>query len=157
MLIVCANLSNLLLARGTTRQKEIAIRATLGAGKMRLVRQMLTESLILSFCGAVVGLILAFIGTRVLAHLTSISIPLLGEVHIDGTVLLFTLLVAVATGLVFGLLPALQVRGLRLHDTLKDAHFAARSETSGARTSSWSEPGAIRPRRSSRRSSRRRR
>ena len=57
-----------------------------------------------------------------LAHLTSISIPLLGEVHIDGTVLLFTLLVAVATGLVFGLLPALQVRGLRLHDTLKDAN-----------------------------------
>jgi predicted permease len=122
MLIVCANLSNLLLARGTTRQKEIAIRATLGAGKMRLVRQMLTESLILSFCGAMVGLVLAFIGTRVLAHLTSISIPLLGEVHIDGTVLLFTLLVAVATGLVFGLLPALQVRGLRLHDTLKDAN-----------------------------------
>jgi len=70
MLIVCANLSNLLLARGTTRQKEIAIRATLGAGKMRLVRQMLTESLILSFCGAIVGLILALIGTRVLARLT---------------------------------------------------------------------------------------
>jgi len=122
MLIVCANLSNLLLARGTTRQKEIAIRATLGAGKMRLIRQMLTESLILSFCGAIVGLILAFIGTRVLAHLTSISIPLLGEVHIDGTVLLFTVIVALATGLVFGLLPALQVRDLRLHDALKDAN-----------------------------------
>jgi predicted permease len=122
MLIVCANLSNLLLARGTTRQKEIAIRATLGAGKMRLIRQMLTESLILSFCGAVVGLVLAFVGTRVLAHLTSISIPLLGEVHIDGTVLLFTLLVALGTGLIFGLLPALQVRDLRLHDTLKDAN-----------------------------------
>jgi predicted permease len=122
MLIVCANLSNLLLARGTTRQKEIAIRATLGAGKMRLIRQMLTESLILSFCGAVVGLVLAFIGTRVLARLTSISIPLLGEVHIDGTVLLFTLLVALTTGLIFGLLPALQVRDLRLHDTLKDAN-----------------------------------
>ena len=65
---------------------------------MRLIRQMLTESLMLSFCGAIVGLILAFVGTRVLARLTSISIPLLGEVHIDGTVLLFTLLVAVATG-----------------------------------------------------------
>jgi len=122
MLIVCANLSNLLLARGTTRQKEIAIRATLGAGKMRLIRQMLTESLMLSFCGAIVGLVLAFVGTRVLAHLTSISIPLLGEVHIDVTVLAFTLLIALATGLVFGLLPALQVRGLRLHDTLKDAN-----------------------------------
>ncbi|HUE44084.1 MAG TPA: ABC transporter permease [Candidatus Sulfotelmatobacter sp.] len=122
MLIVCANLSNLLLARGTTRQKEIAIRATLGAGKIRLIRQMLTESLILSFCGAIVGLIFAFIGTRVLAHLTSMSIPLLGEVHIDGTVLLFTLLIALATGLIFGLLPALQVRDLRLHETLKDAN-----------------------------------
>ena len=62
MLIVCANFSNLLLARGTTRQKEIAIRATLGAGKMRSIRQMLTESLILSFCGAIVGLIFAFSG-----------------------------------------------------------------------------------------------
>ena len=122
MLIVCANLSNLLLARGTTRQKEIAIRATLGAGKMRLIRQMLTESLILSFCGAIVGLIFAFIGTRVLARLTSISIPLLGEVHIDGTVLLFTVAVALVTGLIFGLLPALQVRDMRLHDTLKDAN-----------------------------------
>jgi predicted permease len=122
MLIVCANLSNLLLARGTTRQKEIAIRATLGAGKMRLIRQMLTESMILSFCGAVVGLVFAFVGTRVLAHLTSISIPLLGEVHIDGTVLLFTVAVAIVTGLIFGLLPALQVRDMRLHDTLKDAN-----------------------------------
>jgi predicted permease len=122
MLIVCANLSNLLLARGTTRQKEIAIRAALGAGKMRLIRQMLTESLMLSFCGAIVGLTLAFIGTRVLARLTSMSIPLLGEVHIDGTVLAFTVLIALGTGLVFGLLPALQVRGLRLHDTLKDAN-----------------------------------
>jgi predicted permease len=122
MLIVCANLSNLLLARGTTRQKEIAIRATLGAGKMRLIRQMLTESLLLSCCGAIVGLVFAFVGTRVLARLTSISIPLLGQVHIDGTVLLFTVAVAVVTGLIFGLLPALQVRDLRLHDTLKDAN-----------------------------------
>jgi predicted permease len=122
MLIVCANLSNLLLARGATRQKEIAIRATLGAGKMRLIRQMLTESLILSFCGAIVGLVLAFLGTRVLSHLTSISIPLLGEVHIDATVVLFTVAVAVFTGLIFGLFPALHVRDMRLHDTLKDAN-----------------------------------
>jgi predicted permease len=121
MLIVCANLSNLLLARGATRQKEIAIRAALGAGKRRLIRQMLTESLMLSCCGAVVGLVLAFVGTRVLSHLSSVSIPLLGEVHIDASVMGFTLLVAVATGLVFGLVPALQVRDVKLYDTLKDS------------------------------------
>ncbi len=121
MLIVCANLSNLLLARGATRQKEIAIRATLGAGKLRLIRQMLTESLMLSCCGAMIGLLVAFVGTRVLTHLTAVSIPLLGEVHIDASVLGFTLVVAVATGLIFGLVPALQVRDVKLYDTLKDS------------------------------------
>ncbi len=121
MLIVCANLSNLLLARGATRQKEIAIRAALGAGKLRLIRQMLTESLMLSCCGAVLGLVLALVGTRVLTHLTAVSIPLLGEVHVDASVLGFTLIVAVATGLIFGLVPALQVRDLKLYDTLKDS------------------------------------
>jgi predicted permease len=122
MLIVCANLSNLLLARGATRQKEIAIRAALGAGKGRLIGQMLTESLLLSCCGAVVGLLLAFAGTRVLAHLTSVSIPLLEDVRIDGSVLGFTLMVAVLTGLIFGLVPALQVRDLKLYNTLKDSN-----------------------------------
>ncbi len=122
MLIVCANLSNLLLARGAARQKEIAIRAALGAGKGRLIRQLLTESLLLSCCGAVVGLLLALAGTRVLVHLTAVSIPLLGEVRIDGTVLGFTLATAVTTGLLFGLVPALQVRDVKLHDTLKDSN-----------------------------------
>jgi predicted permease len=121
MLIVCANLSNLLLARGATRQKEIAIRAALGASKRRLIRQMLTESLMLSWCGAVVGLVLALVGTRVLSHLSSVSIPLLGEVHIDASVMGFTLLVAVTTGLVLGLVPALHVRDVKLYDTLKDS------------------------------------
>jgi predicted permease len=124
MLIVCANLSNLLLARGATRQKEIAIRAALGAGKGRLIGQMLTESLVLSCCGAVVGLLLAFAGTRVLAHLTSVSIPLLEDVRIDGSVLGFTLMVAVLTGLIFGLVPALQVRDVKLYNTLKDSNRA---------------------------------
>jgi predicted permease len=122
MLIVCANLSNLLLARGATRQKEIAIRAALGAGKGRLIGQMLTESLVLSCCGAVVGLLLALAGTRVLAHLTSVSIPLLEDVRIDGSVLGFTLMVAVLTGLIFGLVPALQVRDVKLYNTLKDSN-----------------------------------
>jgi predicted permease len=129
MLIVCANLSNLLLARGATRQKEIAIRAALGAGKGRLIRQMLTESLMLSCCGAVVGLVLAFVGTRVLSHLSSISIPLLEEVHIDASVMGFTLLIAIATGLVFGLVPALQVRDVKLYDTLKDSRGSSQGRS----------------------------
>jgi predicted permease len=122
MLIVCANLSNLLLARGTTRQREIAIRAALGAGKARLMGQMLTESLLLSSCGALLGLVMALIGTRVLTHLSAVSIPLLAEVHIDGSVLGFTLLLAIATGLIFGLAPALQVPRFALNNTLKDSN-----------------------------------
>ena len=122
MLIVCANLSNLLLARGASRQKEIAIRAALGAGKARLIGQMLTESVVLSCCGAVVGLVLAIAGTKLLAHLTAMNIPMLAEVRVDGVALAFTLLIALGTGLIFGLLPALQVQDIRLHDTLKDAN-----------------------------------
>jgi predicted permease len=122
MLIVCANLSNLLLARGAARQKEIAIRTALGAGKGRLVRQILTESLLLSCCGAVMGLLLALGGVRFLAHLNGVSIPLLENVRIDGSALGFTLLTGVLTGLVFGLVPALEVPSIPLSDTLKDAH-----------------------------------
>ena len=122
MLIVCANLSNLLLARGAGRQKEIAIRAALGAGRGRLIGQMLTESLVLSWCGAALGLLLASVGTRALAHLTSVSLPLLSDVRIDARVLGFTLLAALLTGLLFGLVPALQVQDLKLHDTLKDSN-----------------------------------
>jgi predicted permease len=122
MLIVCANLSNLLLARGATRKKEIAIRTAMGAGRWRLIGQMLTESVVLSCCGAALGLLLAFVGTRVLAHLTSVSIPLLGDIRIDGRVLAFTLVAALLTGLLFGLVPALEVQDLKLHDTLKDSN-----------------------------------
>jgi predicted permease len=125
MLIVCANLSNLLLARGATRKKEIAIRTAMGAGRGRLIGQMLTECLVLSCCGAVLGLVLAFVGTRALAHLTSVSIPLLSDVRIDGSVLGFTLVAALVTGLLFGLVPALQVQDLKLHDTLKDSNRGA--------------------------------
>ncbi|MGB2622988.1 MAG: ABC transporter permease [Candidatus Acidiferrum sp.] len=133
MLIVCANLSNLLLARGAARQKEIAIRAALGAGRGRLIGQMLTESLVLSCCGAAVGLLLAFAGTRVLAHLTSVSIPLLGEVRIDARVLGFTVAIAVLTGLIFGLVPALQLQDVKLHDALKDSNRGS----SRGRGSAW--------------------
>ena len=122
MLIVCANLSNLLLARSASRQKEIAIRAALGAGKACLIRQMLTESVLLSCCGAALGLLFAYLGTRVLAHLTSISIPLLSDVHMDFSVVGFTASTAILTGILFGIFPALQVPSIKLHDTLKDAN-----------------------------------
>jgi predicted permease len=121
MLIVCANLSNLLLARTATRQKEIAIRAALGAGKGRLVRQMLTESVVLSCGGALLGLLLAVGGIRMLAHMDAISIPLLGQVQVDAGMLGFTLLIAVFTGIAFGLMPALRVSTLALHDSLKES------------------------------------
>lgn len=128
MLIVCANLSNLLLARTATRQKEIAIRTALGAGRWRLIRQMLTESVTLSCCGAVLGVILAAGGTQILTHLEALSIPLLSNVRTDLTVLAFCLAAAAVTGVVFGLAPAFQVPVNTLHDVLKDS---TRGSTAG--------------------------
>ncbi len=125
MLIVCANLSNLLLARTATRQKEIAIRTALGAGRGRLIRQMLTESIVLSCCGAVLGILLAVGGTRAMAHLNAISIPLLENVRVDAAALGFTLLTAVLAGLIFGLVPALHIPSSGLHDALKDTSRSA--------------------------------
>jgi predicted permease len=132
MLIVCANLSNLLLARTATRQKEIAIRTALGAGRGRLVRQMLTEGVALSVCGAALGAVLAVAGTRLLAGLDAMNIPLLRDVRIDGTALGFTLLAAVLTGVIFGLAPALQAAGLDLNEALKEG---SRSSAGGFRRS----------------------
>ena len=119
MLIVCANLSNLLLARATTRQKEMAIRAALGAGRRRLLRQMLTESVALSTVGAIAGLILAASGTRAIAHMDSVSLPLLGTVAMDWRAVGFTIVLAVVAGLAFGLAPAIQISEGAVHDTLK--------------------------------------
>jgi len=133
MIIVCANLSNLLLARNTTRQKEIAIRVALGAGRRRLIRQMLTESIVLSGAGAVGGVLLAVVGTRILTRLDAIKIPLLANVQIDLGVLTFTLAMALVTGLTFGLIPALQVPAIRVNETLKDSNRGA----SGSRKHSW--------------------
>jgi predicted permease len=133
MLIVCANLSNLMLARNATRRKEIAIRIALGAGRGRLIRQKLTESIVLSGAGAVAGVALAVIGTRVLSRLEAFSIPLLANVQVDLGVLAFTLVIAVVTGLTFGLVPALQVPAIRVNETLKDTN---RSST-GGRKHGW--------------------
>jgi len=139
MLIVCANLSNLLLARTASRQKEIAIRTALGAGQLRLAGQMLTEGLALSCCGAVLGVVLALVGTRAVAHLQAINIPLLESVHTDGEALAFTLLMAIATGVLFGLAPALHIPATTLHDVLKDSN---RGSTEG-KGSGWVRGGLV--------------
>jgi predicted permease len=119
MLLVCANLSNLLLARASARQKEMAIRTALGAGRGRLVRQMLIESIVLASAGAAFGLALAVCGTSLLARLPGANIPLLQSVHVDGVALAFTLAISVLTGIVFGMAPALQVSATAPIDALK--------------------------------------
>lgn len=107
MLMVCANLSNLLLARGAARERELSVRAAIGADRGRLIRQLLTESLLLSGAGAVLGVGLAVAGTRLLASL-DLRIPMLAQTRVDGTTLRLTLVAAVGTGLLFGVAPALR-------------------------------------------------
>lgn len=108
LLIACVNAANLLLARATARQREIAVRAALGAGRWRLVRQMLAESLVVSILGGVLGALLAAGGVRGLVALLPAGFPRSATIHINGFVFLFTVLVSVATGILFGLAPAIQ-------------------------------------------------
>jgi predicted permease len=139
MLIVCANLAHLQMARMGTRPREMAIRAALGAGRFRLLRQVLTESVTLSFCGAALGLLLAVAGTRGLAHLDTFNLPLLASVRVDGGTLAFTLLAAVASGVLFGLAPALQVPAYELREGLQDGG----RESSGNRRHGWFRDGLV--------------
>jgi predicted permease len=139
MLIVCANLAHLQMARMGTRQKEMAVRAALGAGRFRLLRQVLTESVILSCCGAALGLLLAVAGTRALAHLNTFNLPLLASVRVDRSTLAFTLLAAVASGVLFGLAPALQVPAYKLREGLQDAG----RESSGSSRHGWFGDGLV--------------
>jgi predicted permease len=120
LLIVCVNLANLLLAKAATRRKEFALRSALGAGRGRLVRQLLTESLTLSGAGALLGLGMAYGITSRLVHQRSIALPLLTSVRVDGTALAWTLLVALVSALIFGLIPAFKISGNNLHEALKD-------------------------------------
>jgi len=131
LLIACANVANLLLARSAARQKEFAVRAALGASRSRLISQLLTESLLLSLIGAALGLLLAFCGLRLLVSLSPPNIPRLGEIDIDGRVLGFTLFLSVVTGIVFGLVPALHVSKPDLNDTLKEGSRGSTTGRSG--------------------------
>jgi predicted permease len=108
LLIACVNAANLLLARAAARQKEIAVRAALGAGRGRLVRQMLAESLLISLLGGALGALLAIVGVRVLVSFLPPGFPRTAAIHVNGFVFAFTVLASVATGLFFGLVPAVQ-------------------------------------------------
>ncbi|HEV2419320.1 MAG TPA: ABC transporter permease [Terriglobia bacterium] len=120
LLIACANVANLLLSRSATRSKEIAIRAALGAGRRRVIRQLLTESFLLSLCGTALGLLIAVWGTAFLLQFAPVSLPRGHEIGIDGRVLIFAIALAFVTAIIFGVVPAFRVSKPDLVESLKE-------------------------------------
>jgi putative ABC transport system permease protein len=124
LLIACVNVANLLLARATTRGREIAIRTAMGAGRVRVVRQLLTESLLLAIFAGVLGTAFALWGSDVLVRLSPENLPRVGEIHIDGWALAFTASLSLLTGILFGLAPALQSTHSNIVEALKEGSLS---------------------------------
>jgi len=121
LLVACANVANLLLARASARQTELAVRSALGAGRTRLLRQLLTESVVLGAGGAIAGLVIAYAATRALVAAQPADLPRLREVGVNAVVVAFTFAIAIATSLAFGMLPALQLSGGRVSGALRES------------------------------------